>query len=160
MCTCSEDIVKTLFINLTAIGNIKPGYKINSKEKYLELDDSTIYQGFLRLYRGDSRQASVEKVDSIIKKTHLLVREAIKRYTSYESGDFDNDEEEMKYMNNNYTPLEFLEVLLPKLENAIDGITNLKDNYTSDTTITSLFDLNLLSLQKNISDIKSILKIE
>jgi hypothetical protein len=149
MCSCSEEHTKTLLINLNALGQIKPGYKLNSKEKYIELDDSTLYQGVLRMYRGDSRKASVEMVDGIVEQTELLINRAI---------DQKNNEEEMGIFLNG-TAFQFLELIYPKIREAIVGIKNLKDNYNADTTISSKFDLNIIRLSKKQMDVEHHLKI-
>jgi len=42
--------------------------KINTKDKYLKLDDTTWWQGVFRWYRGDSRITMYEKIQFYSRK--------------------------------------------------------------------------------------------
>ena len=143
---CSVECVKTLLVNLKVLGKIGPGSKINTKEKYLELDDTTWYQSALRWYRGDSRYTTSDKIQTTIKKSSIIVNNAIKDL--HENGDYLSE----KYINS--TPEDFLTLVLGILKNAKIGVENLKDTYVHDTTLSSQLEMDISSLDRQIKTIE------
>ena len=67
-----------ILINLKVIGKIGPGDKINTKKKHFDKDNTSWYQPFLRLYRGDSRECSINQVNCLINEANNLITVAIK----------------------------------------------------------------------------------
>ena len=144
MCSCVEKNTKDLLINLKVLGSIGANYKLNTKGKYLELDDSTWFQWALRKYRGDTRHCSIEKVDKIIDETKHVVEDLLK--------DINNNETKTEYLGHN--PKELLDILLKHIQGARTGIENLKNTYNYDTVSSSHFEVHSLILDKCIKDIQ------
>lgn len=134
---------KDLIINLKVIGKIGTGFKINTKEKYIELDDSTWYQWALRKYRGDTRYSSITKINDTVEQVKFLIRIALEEVESERIHD--------RYMGR--TPRDFLEFIRGVLEETVKGLKNLMNTYTRDTTIYSQLEMNLFVLEKNMADI-------
>ena len=148
MCSCVEKNTKDLLINLKVLGKIGAEYKLNTKGKYLELDDSTWFQWLQRKYRGDTRYCSIEKVDKIIEETKQVVEELIQNI---------KNNNQISYIGHNSK--EFLNILLKHIQEARVGIENLKNTYNYDTVSSSQFHLHSLILDKCIKDIQENLSI-
>lgn len=148
MCSCSEETTRNLIVNLKVLSNIGAGYKMNTKGKFIELDDSTWYQWILRKYRGDTRQCSIEKLTKLMDTTKQIVENAI-----YDiKNNIDNDEKKATYLNLNAK--EFLLLMKEELIKTKSGIENLKDTYNYDTAISSQFEMHIILINKCINDIK------
>lgn len=146
----SADCTEKLIIDLKVISKIGPGSKINTKEKYLELDDTTWWQGALRWYRGDSRQTTCDKIHLTILYSSSIVNLAI--------NDLKDKLESPLPMYLDSTPLEFLEIMLKNLESAKIGLENLKDTYIHDTTLSSKLEMDISSVIRQISTISKNIK--
>ena len=70
--------VDDVIINLNILSTLDPNKKLNTKENYLNVEVSNLLlpEFFKRWYRGDDRDESIKKIDSIITKAILLVNES------------------------------------------------------------------------------------
>lgn len=146
------DSTEKLLIDLKVISKIGPGTKVNTKEKYLELDDTTWWQGAIRWYRGDSRQTSSDKIHNTVMSCSTIVNSAVNDY-----------KESLKsplpmYLDS--VPEDFLLLMYHNLKLARTGIENLKDTYIHDTTLSSKLEMDIASLSRQILTIEKTIKTE
>lgn len=136
-----------ILINLKVIGKIGPGDKINTKKKHFDKDNTSWYQPFLRLYRGDSRECSINQVNYLINETNTLITLAI---------DSKRNKQINEFFYKNFSPDEFLKMLWNEeiIHNALTGVTNLKDTYINDSNITSRIECLITILRRNIQDLE------
>jgi len=137
------DCIEKLIIDLKVISKIGPGTKINTKEKYLELDDTTWWQGALRWYRGDSRQTSSDKIHTTINSCSTIINLAIQDLNEKLSIPLP------MYLDS--TPEDFLEIMLTNLKSAKIGLENLKDTYIHDITLSSKIEMDISSINRMIN---------
>jgi hypothetical protein len=149
---CNIDCVETLMVNLKVMAKIGPGFKINTKEKYLELDDTTWVQGVLRWYRGDSRQTTLDKIHISVNSSANHVNKAL--------ADFKENNDIPCEMYLNSTAEEFLITIHEIIRNAKVGLENLKDTYIHDETLSSRLEMSISSLERQINNIERNIKIE
>lgn len=142
-----------ILINLKVIGKIGPGDKINTKKKHFDKDNTSWYQPFLRLYRGDSRECCINQINYLINETNTLITLAIK---SKQIGLSKTDE----FFYKNFSPNEFLKMLWDEriIHNALTGVENLKDTYNNDSNITSRIECLVTILRKNIIELEKEIK--
>jgi hypothetical protein len=140
----SRKYIQHLFVDLAVLGKVGSGYKINTKGVYLELDDSKWYQPASRWFRGDSRHSTMEKINSTIETTSLLVKEVCDYPTEM-------------YMK--MSSKVFLEKIYTIVKEAIAGLENLSGTYHKDITICSQLRFGILTLQQTCKDIENFLGI-
>lgn len=117
---------KTHIINLKILGQIESGIKLNTREKYFTLDTSIWSQGLRRLYRGDNRKATYEKISDLVQNIGEIIDERVN------SSDKD----------------EFKQYISPIIEQAIKGLTSLIDTYIEDKTFVSQIEVEITELKK------------
>ena len=118
---------KTIVINLSILGELENGIKLNTREKHFTLDQFTWYQGFQRLMRRDDRKVTYEKISFLIRNTQELVLNRPEEFTPF-IGDIKN--------------------IRPILEKAKTGLKNLQDTYEEDKTFTCEIDVEISSLAR------------
>ncbi len=131
-------------INLKVLGNVGADQKINTKEQYLIVDDSVWYQSALRIYRGDSRKNTIERLNSIIDECKILIDSALNAFSKSETP-------MTQYLN--FTPKDFLKHMLPILQKVEKGLRNLIMTYNHDTTTTTQLELYNLTIMGCINEI-------
>jgi len=140
---CDDDCVDKLMTNLKVIGKIGPGFKIDTKGKYLKLDDTTYWQGATRWYRGDSRDTMYEKVHSNILSSLKIINMAI-------NDNISNPDTPLTIYNN-VSPTDFLVTMHDILKNTRIGLENLRDTYNADSTLTSRLEMDIISVQNQVA---------
>lgn len=149
---CNVDCVEKLMIDLKVLSKIGPGSKINTKEKYLELDDTTWWQGAIRWYRGDSRQTTSDKIHTSVMGCSSIINSAINDYK-------DNlDTPLPMYLDS--TPEDFLILMFGNLSGARIGIENLRDTYIHDNTLSSKLEMDIASVKRQLSLIEKTIKVD
>lgn len=148
-CAC-ENTTKRLIVELGVIGKITRGYKLNTKEAFIALDNCTWYQGLLRTYRGDSRQTATGKITKIIEQAEHIIMEAIR--------DFGSGVKKDTYMNMN--PRDFLKIFINVIKEAREGVENLKITYSQDTTVLSCLNVSLITLGNCIKETEAVLETD
>lgn len=138
-------------INLKVLGNIGADQKVNTKEQYLIVDDSVWYQSALRIYRGDSRKNTIERLNSIIDECKILIDSALNAFSTSGSP-------MAQYLN--FTPKDFLKHMLPILQKVEKGLRNLIMTYIHDTTTTTQLELYNLTIIGCINEISIALNVE
>lgn len=146
---CEEDHVDKTMTNLKVIGKIGPGFKVNTKGKYLQLDDTTYWQGATRWFRGDSRNTMYEKIHSTIHNSFTIINMAI--------SDYRENPNQSQGIYHNTTPGDFLVTMSEILQQTKIGMENLKDTYDPDPTLSSRLEIDILSVRNQLSSINSLL---
>lgn len=144
---CDDDCIDKIMTNLKVIGKIGPGFKINTKGKYLQLDDTTYWQGFIRWYRGDSRSTMYERVHATIVSSLKVVSMAI--------NDFREVPDIPQRLYNDCSPRDFLVIMYDILGNSRNGLENLKDTYDPDPTLSSRLEMDIISVRNQLTKIKT-----
>ena len=149
LCSC-ENTTKRLIIELGVIGQITRGYKLNTKEAFVSIDDSNWYQGFLRKYRGDSRQMTLSKITKLTDETEDLVNRALEHVRT------NKNDRNLHFLNRR--PKDFLQEFSKKIKNCREGLTNLKITYSQDKTVTACLDMAILTLDNCIKEIERVFR--
>jgi hypothetical protein len=116
---------KTIVINLSILGELENGIKLNTREKHFTLDQITWYQGLQRLMRRDDRKVTYEKISFLIRNTQELVLNRPEEFTPF-IGEIIN--------------------IKPILEKAKTGLKSLKDTYEDDKTFSCEINVEMSSL--------------
>jgi len=148
----NADCIEKLMIDLKVISKIGPGSKINTKEKYLEIDDTTWWQGALRWYRGDSRQTTSDKIHITISSCSHVINNAISEYRE------NQDTPIPMFLNS--SPKDFLIMIHTGLKGANTGVENLRDTYIHDNTLSSKLEFDILSISRQINLIEKYINME
>lgn len=119
---------KTHIINLKILGQIESGIKLNTREKYFTLDTSIWSQGLRRLYRGDNRKATYEKISDLVQNIGELIEERV----------------------NGQDAEEFKAYISPIIEQAIKGLNSLIDTYVEDKTFVSQMEVEVTELKEHL----------
>jgi len=126
----SQDVKsKKIVINLKLLGELEMGVKLNTRENFFSIDDTRWDQGARRMWRGDSRNSSYEKISELVSETKNLL-------------------EEQKESD------EFKKFMIPILKNATKGLRSLKDTYSSDKTFLSKIDLEIETMERIIKQLE------
>jgi hypothetical protein len=139
--------LRELLVNLQVLGELEEGYKLNTKEKFLELDNTTWYQSVLRWYRGDSRITTINKVSKTVLDTCAVVEESFFQYK------IDPDILIMELQCDI-----FLKMIAEVMEGALRGLRNLKNTYNADITICAQLEFDIRSFEQKIKDIQRLLE--
>jgi hypothetical protein len=126
--------IKTVLINLTILGQITTGTKLNTREKYFTLDINNWSQGLKRLYRRDDRNVTYEKISLLIKQVEELVKMSDKN-------------------NIGYTEEEFYQELVPIITSTVTGLEYLKNTYDDDRTFVAQIDYEVNILNRILNKI-------
>ncbi len=111
---------KTIVINLSVLGKIDSGCKINTRGKYFELHHKTIYQSIVRFVYKEDRSMTISKLESLLNCVSEFVL---------------NQKNLSDYLAN-------------LIEHAILGLNILKQTYESDITFSSELELVRNNLQE------------
>ena len=141
---CSSECLDTLIINLKVLGKISAGSKLNTKEKYLEIDKNTWGQSLVRWIRGDNRKATCDSIHTIITSASHIIQASLKAER--------NKLVDEKFLH--MTHVELLENLHKELKKVLVGISNLKDTYIHDTTHSSKMEIEIGIVRRQIDSIE------
>jgi hypothetical protein len=113
-----EDTYKTLIINLKILGQLQKGAKINTYDKYFTIDDDGHLQGALRRLRRDDRTNTYDKISKLVEElSKLNFKDSL-----------------LCYSNENIKEI---------LNEAITGLTTLKETYDKDRTFVSKISVEI-----------------
>lgn len=128
MATCD---IKKLITELSILGRITTGYKINTKGDTIVLDNSTWYQGALRTYRGDDRRQTIDFLNNLVSNSNKLCDEIL-------LGKKDNFV--------NIPVKEFITLFLAALNRAIQGLSRLCTTYNQDPGMAEEINMSIVIL--------------
>jgi len=149
---CSIDCIEKLLVDLRTLGKIEEGKKINTKEKYISFDDTTVIQPFIRWYRGDSGMLTGNKIQETLTCTTKIIKKAI--------DDIKNNDKEPKMIYLDVSPDKFLEDIKDILKKANKGIQNLRDTYIKNESLASKLELQIQIIDRQIDYINEHLNSE
>jgi hypothetical protein len=152
MSSSEYEIAETLILNLGVLGEITEGRKINTKEKYLSLYDTTFWQGAVRWYYGDSRTSVADKIKTITISSFDIINKALKDIEKC------NNFVVEKYLNMN--PMIFLKTMKKKLIKSNKGLKHLKDTYIADILFQKQIQIHINALDRQIHSINSVTGID
>ena len=129
-----------LLINLKVLSQLQKNQKLISRGAYINIEIVSIIPEFLRRWnRQDNRHESIKKINSIVNRSVEFITSWEK---DLEDGEINVDLDNMKQY----------------LENALNGIKNLKETYATCTQTCARIDitlanitgcLDLMTVQKN-----------
>lgn len=135
----SDEIIEEVLINLRVMGKIEPLMKLNTKEKYLELDESVWWtQGLYRTIRGDSKKTALSKIHNTITKSMMILNLVLNNHLS------------ISFTTKN----EFVSDMYKILEKTHQGLNNLADTYSKHKTFTSELELDIESVKRQLQLIR------
>lgn len=135
-----------LLINLRILSKIQKNGRITkSIDGIINLEQTTLYKGIKRFLNNDSRRQSVYEINSIIDETQTIFDHLLNN--KYINKSYANTSDYLKI-------IESIKLLLKELNDAKNGIENLKFTYKTDENIVSQIDIVILKINtilKNIS---------
>jgi hypothetical protein len=156
------DVLDHLIYNVNEIGKIPYGYKVNTRNKYIAIENS-IYSPCIRWLFGDSRNKTVETITSDVKTLCLLadtISESFYFLPPYLSIDINESEYsiENKIANKKQDRKKKLQQIISTLKRAINGINNLCNTYNNDPIINSAFHPLIDIVNKTVDKCTSLLE--
>jgi len=134
-----------LLINLKIISKIQKNGRIaRSYDGIISLENDVFYQSIKRFMTSDSRRQAIFEINSVISESIDILHHILNS----------------KYMNKNYFQsdeyiknCENINLILNELENARQGIDNLKFTYQNDPNTASQIDILVLKINTTIKDV-------
>ena len=139
--TDNDNKLKDLLQNLEVISNVKENDKIYIDNGLFYVDEPYFLQSFVRTYKGQNRQSSINMINQLIDNILLYL---------------DNINEE----NNVFKEKVISEynIINQNLLKSIPGLQNLKITYFKDLDINKQIDFIIIKIQNRINKITEILK--
>jgi len=170
-----EQYITNLLIDLKALSKVGPGYKLNTKGPYLALDHTTTLQWAKRWYRGDSRFATIERINQLVKSLLQIVDECQVEYYKQKSEDEMKKQQQIEIKNKNKNknsfalaqkhylhsePIVFLQKLYKQILQSKIGLQYLRDTYYEDTLMNIQLELHIQTINDIIDSIHEFLQEE
>lgn len=138
-------IADKLLINLKILSKIQKNGRIaRSYDGIIALETDAYYQSAKRFLLSDSRKQAVFEINSIISEAITTISSILN--SKYMSKPFIGGEEYMKACEN-------LQLIVYEMEQACQGIQNLKFTYQNDQNISSQLDITILKITTTIRDV-------
>ena len=145
-----DKILEDTLLNLKIISNIKENDKLNSLGKIVKINQPYMLQGLERWYNKESRNSTVEKLDSIVNNSFELTEIILAR-----EKDENEDNKSLKENNN-----QIFQNLLYEMTNSLLGLENLKKTYKDDITISSKLDIIIKKMFNRIEKMNKLFSIK
>ena len=145
-----DKILEDTLLNLKIISNIKENDKLNSLGKIVKINQPYMLQGLERWYNKESRNSTVEKLDSIVNNSFELTEIILAR-----EKDENEDDNSLKENNN-----QIFQNLLYEMTNSLLGLENLKKTYKDDITISSKLDIIIKKMFNRIEKMNKLFSIK
>ena len=145
-----DKILEDTLLNLKIISNIKENDKLNSLGKIVKINQPYMLQGLERWYNKESRNSTVEKLDSIVNNSFELTEIILAR-----EKDENEDDKSLKENNN-----QIFQNLLYEMTNSLLGLENLKKTYKDDITISSKLDIIIKKMFNRIEKMNKLFSIK
>lgn len=149
---CTIDCIERLLVDLRTLGKIEEGKKINTKEKYISFDDTTVIQPLVRWYRGDSGMSTGNKIQETLNCTTKIIKKAI--------DDVKNNDKDPKMIYLDVPPDKFLRDIRDILKKANKGLQNLRDTYIKNESLASKLELQIQIVDRQIEYINETIGVE
>ena len=145
-----------ILVNLKIFSKIKKNDKLSISENLLEIENR-YFASIRRWLNNDNRKDSLLYISSIIDKAFSIIDET---YSNEQRGRNENENNNNPVIPFKEENSELLKKFSVELTNSINGLTNLKYTYTSDSLIQSKIDLLIDKVNIRIKKINNLLKIE
>ena len=133
-----------LLINLKIISKIQKNGRIaRSYDGIISLENDVFYQSIKRFMTSDSRRQAVFEINSVISESIDILHHILN--SKYMNKNFFQSDEYIKNCEN-------VNLILNELENARQGIDNLKFTYQNDPNIVSQIDIIILKTNTALKD--------
>ena len=139
--TDNDNKLKDLLQNLEVISNVKENDKIYIDNGLFYVDEPYFLQSFVRTYKGQTRQSSINMINQLIDNILLYL---------------DNINEENNVFKENV--ISEYNIINQNLLKSIPGLQNLKITYFKDLDINKQIDFIIIKIQNRINNITEILK--
>jgi len=116
-----------IFINLKVISRLKPGLKLVVHDNLLNIDN-TFFQTLVRWVNGSGRSVSVDFIEHVVTKAFEFNERVV------------SSDDKVKDPLTSECRNHIIIRLSSDLSNCIDGLSNLKQTYSSDSLIQSRID--------------------
>lgn len=134
-----------LLINLKIISKIQKNGRIaRSYDGIISLENDVFYQSIKRFMTSDSRRQAVFEINSVISESVDILHHILN--SKYMNKNFFQTDEYIKNCEN-------VNLILNELENARQGIENLKFTYQNDPNTVSQIDILVLKINTTIKDV-------
>lgn len=134
-----------LLINLKIISKIQKNGRIaRSYDGIISLENDVFYQSIKRFMTSDSRRQAVFEINSVISESVDILHHILN--SKYMNKNFFQSDEYIKNCEN-------ANLVLNELENARNGIENLKFTYQNDPNTVSQIDILILKINTTIKDV-------
>ena len=134
-----------LLINLKIISKIQKNGRIaRSYDGIISLENDVFYQSIKRFMTSDSRRQAVFEINSVISESIDILNHILN--SKYMNKNFFQSDEYIKNCEN-------INLILNELENARQGIDNLKFTYQNDPNTVSQIDILTLKINTTIKDV-------
>ena len=125
----SENEKNELIVNLTILSQVEKNRKLLTKDTYLNMEQKSqllqVPESVRRWWRGDNRDNTLKKIDLIITKSIDVIDNEILEYLKKSIKGIENLKE--TYTDDTQTRAR-LDVVIDRINNAIEGFNNLTNN--------------------------------
>ena len=156
--------LEQVLTNLKIISNVIPNHKLTLIDGILIIDPPQYIQGFIRWWRSDSREQSINEIELIIDNVFSII-DNIYNDDINENSNINN---EINYYHKRQLPKNYfknehslqLQKFSSELNNSIKGLQNLKITYHADISICSRIDVLIDKINIRINKINKLLTIK
>lgn len=143
--TLEEQTYDNIIFELKLLSKIKKTDKLTTSGEKLGIDTNGYLQGVYRAYNGDSRVATLERIEKLCENSFKFLNITLKNAQNNRGIVFS------VHQKNNIN--EQLKQMWLEMSGAIKGLENLKITYQDDASIESRIDLCIDKMKGYISDI-------
>ena len=144
-------IIDNVLLNLKIISEIKAGDKISLNDKIINIDRSSYLQFLTRWYNESDRNIGLDHINLIINEAFIITDKILsKEFSQKDQGKTSLAHEENSHL---------LQRFLRELNNSCKGLSNLKNTYSDDITVTSCLELLIEKIKIKTEGFSKVLKI-
>lgn len=150
----SLNTIDEKLVNLKIISKIKRDDKLLASGDLLEIDDSQwLFKGLSRWYGKASRKQTLDKINNVINDVFAFIDSTLANELSHIS-----DKKSSNILKEDNS--EILQKFLIHLNNAVEGLENLKNTYIDDESVISKLDVIIEKIQVKTDKMNKILRIK
>ena len=150
----SLNTIDEKLVNLKIISKIKRDDILLASGDLLEIDDSQwLFKGLSRWYGKASRKQTLDKINNVINDVFAFIDSTLANELSHIS-----DKKSSNILKEDNS--EILQKFLIHLNNAVEGLENLKNTYIDDESVISKLDVIIEKIQVKTDKMNKILRIK
>ena len=138
-----------LLFELKLLSKIKKNDKLITSSDKLGIDAGGLLQPIIRSYYGDSRSATMNRIDKLCENIFIFIESSLK--------EINDNKKLLKNIQNKNNITQQLKQLWLEMSGAVKGLYNLKITYENDASIESQIDVCIDKLKGYIDDITNCL---